>query len=212
MSGEIVTRQYHSEVRAEQARRTRTRILQACAELFSAAGYQATTIAAIAKRARVSSETVKAAGSKAELLIASFEVLFALEEGQSSLADSEAGRGILELPADALLPSVAAALTEANARGRRLWTQLLAASLSDELAAAALQRMLEYRRRDYLGLVDLLQARGIAHAGVQRERAAAELSFLMSPESYQQLVDQSGWSEDEYRDWLVGALRRVVAD
>lgn len=210
MSDEVSTRQYRSELRAEQARRTRAGILTACADLFSAQGYQATTIAAIARRARVSAETVKAAGSKAELLIASFEVLFALEEGQKSLAASEAGRGVLALSDEALLPAVTAAITEANARARRLWTQLLAAAQSDELVADALARMLDNRHADFRGLVDELVRRGLTRPDLDAGAAAAELSFLFSPEGYQQLVDQSGWSEQRYREWLLGAAARTV--
>lgn len=211
MSDDGVSRQYHSDLRAEQARRTRARILRACAELFSSDGYQATTIAAIARRARVSAETVKGAGSKAELLIASFEVLFALEEGQGSLADSAAGRGVLELPDQALLPAVVDAIVDANARGRRLWTQLLAAAQADTVVAAALQRMLDNRHADYRALVSELVRRGLTGPEVDAGSVAAELSFLLSPEGYQQLVDQSGWSEQRYRDWLVTAASRAIA-
>lgn len=80
MSEQTFSRSYHSELRAEQAQRTRERIMQAAAHEFGTSGYQATTMAAIARSAGVSTETVKAAGSKAELLIRSFETVFALQE------------------------------------------------------------------------------------------------------------------------------------
>jgi AcrR family transcriptional regulator len=207
MSEQTFSRSYHSELRAEQAQRTRERIMQAAAHEFGTSGYQATTMAAIARSAGVSTETVKAAGSKAELLIRSFETVFALQEGADSLADSPAAAGLLDAREATVLNGV---IASANARSRRLWTQLVAASLSDRLVDQALQRLLASRRRDYRLLVDELDARGLVRPDVDAELAAAELSFLMSPEGYQQLVDQTGWTETRYREWLTAAVRRTI--
>ena len=210
MSEQTISRSYHSELRAEQAQRTRERIMQAAAHEFGTSGYQATTMAAIARSAGVSTETVKAAGSKAELLIRSFETVFALQEGADSLADSPAAAGLLDAREATVLNAVIDVIASANARSRRLWTQLVAASLSDRLVDQALQRLLASRRRDYRLLVDELDARGLVRPDVDAEPAAAELSFLMSPEGYQQLVDQTGWTETRYREWLTAAVRRTI--
>src|SRR5215467_15197503 len=62
-------RRYVSEVRDEQARRTRRTIVTAARELFLTQGYAATTIDAIAEAAHVSRKTVfNAVGGKAVLL------------------------------------------------------------------------------------------------------------------------------------------------
>ena len=62
-------RAYRSRARAEQAERTRQRILDAARELFLAQGFAPTTIAAVAERAELAAETVYATyGSKAGLL------------------------------------------------------------------------------------------------------------------------------------------------
>lgn len=204
------SRTYRSELRAEQAEQTRRRILTSAAITFSERGYQATTMAQIARAARVSTESVKAAGSKAELLVRGFEVMFAGVEGADSLTESDAAAGVLELPDSELLASVIAVIAAANTASSRLWTVLLGASLSDALVDDALQVMLASRRRDYLALVTELARRGIADTDLDVDRAAAELSFLMSPESHQQLVEQSGWSDEDYRSWLVESVTRVV--
>ncbi|WP_109208697.1 MULTISPECIES: TetR/AcrR family transcriptional regulator [Microbacterium] len=208
--GAAPTRAYRSELREAQARRTRERILESAAIAFSATGYQATTLAAIAREAGVSTETVKSAGSKSDLLIRSFEVQFAGVEGAESLTETDAGRGVLDLPTELLIDAVVAAVADANARGSRLWTVLLGAALSDPLVDEALRRMLASRRADFIGLAGLLVERGVADPGLDVERAAAELSFLMSPESYEQLVRQSGWSDDDYRRWMAGAIARAI--
>ena len=59
MSGaETRPRIYRSELRQQQAAQTRRRIIEAAIEEFSHNGYQAATLAQIAKRAGVSIETV----------------------------------------------------------------------------------------------------------------------------------------------------------
>ena len=62
-------RTYHSTARAESARQTRRRIVEAARELFETRGYAGTTIDAVAEAAGVSRRTVfLSVGSKAELL------------------------------------------------------------------------------------------------------------------------------------------------
>lgn len=199
-------RVYRSELRARQARETRARIIAAAGELFAQQGYQATTIAAIARMAGVSGETVKSAASKAELLIAAFEMTFSGREGAASLTDTEVAGGVLDLPDDLFLDAVLTRITEANARGHRLWTVLLGAALSDGRVDEVLTRILHRRTDDYRRLVDELITRGLAVAKHDPQTTAAALSFLLSPESYQQLVTQSGWDRDTYMQWLRAAV------
>ncbi|MFJ4045928.1 TetR/AcrR family transcriptional regulator [Microbacterium sp. NPDC089987] len=208
---ESTARVYRSELRARQARETRARIIAAAGELFAQQGYQATTIAAIARVAGVSGETVKSAASKAELLIAAFEMTFSGREGAESLTDTEVAGGVLDLPDDAFLDTVLTQITEANSRGHRLWTVLLGAALSDERVDEVLAQILRRRADDYRRLVDELMARGLAVAQDDPRRTAATLSFLLSPESYQQLVAQSGWERDTYMQWLRAAVVAELA-
>lgn len=201
-------RTYRSELRSEQALQTRRRIVEASARLFATSGYQATTLAAIGREAGVSTETVKAAASKAELLLAAFEVTFAGEEAAPSLTETDVAAGTLDLPDDRFLDAVIAGIGAANARGHALWTVVLGAAASDPVVDAALQEILRRRAADYRLLVDELVRRGYARGVSDPEATAAVLSFLLSPEGYQQLVTQSGRSEEEYLGW---ARRAVLA-
>jgi len=195
-------RAYRSDLRTAQAAQTRTRIVAAAAELFATQGYQATTLAAIGRAAGVSVETVKAAGSKASLLVAAFEVVFAGVESAPSLADTEVARGVFALPDDAFVDAVVGQIAGANERGYALWTVLLGASASDPLVSTALAEILEHRRADYRMLVAELVRRGIVAPPDDADALADELSFLMSPEGCQQLVAQSGWTPKRYRAWM----------
>jgi AcrR family transcriptional regulator len=210
VSTSTAPRAYRSELRARQALETRRRIVVAAAELFARQGYQAATLAAIGRAAGVSTETVKAAASKAELLIAAFEVTFAGEEAAPSLTDTEIAAGILELPDDAFLDAVIAGITGANARGHALWTVLVGAAASDPVVDDALQGILTRRAADYTRLVEELVRRGCATGLSEPAAAAAVLSFLLSPEGYQQLVVQSGWTPARYAAWVRQAILREV--
>ncbi|WP_223623327.1 TetR/AcrR family transcriptional regulator [Microbacterium sp. EST19A] len=203
---ESVPRAYRSELRARQAQETRARIITASAHLFASQGYQATTIAAIAREAGVSAETVKTTASKAELLIAAFEVTFSGSEAAETLTDTEVAAGVLDLPDAAFLDAVLTQITTANARGHALWTVLLGAALSDPVVAEALRGILERRRADLHRLVDEALRRGIARDLPDPGAAADAISFLISPESYQQLVAQSGWTPERYAVWLRAAV------
>lgn len=204
-------RVYRSTLREQQAQATRRRVLAAAASQFSTHGYSATTMSGIARDAGVSVETVKGAGSKAELLVGAFETTFSGSEAAPSLTDTEVGQGVLELPDDAFLGGLIAGLTLANSRGYALWTVLLGASFSDEVVAAALDEILVRRRADYRMAVAEFTRRGMAAASIDVDAAADELSFLLSPEGYQQLVAQSGWTPERYTAWADRRVRGVLA-
>lgn len=206
MDSPTTPRAYQSTLRTQQAAQTRARIIAAAADLFSAGGYQATTLPAIARRAAVSVETVKSTAAKAELLIAAFEVTFSGTEAAASLADTTAGQGIEDVPDDAFVDAVVDRIAAANSRAYALWTVLLGAALSDEVVAEALAGMLARRAADYRHLVHELTRRGLIAAPDDADAVADTLSFLMSPESWQQLVAQSGWAPERYRAWLRAAV------
>lgn len=205
------SRVYRSELRARQARDTRARIVAAAAELFASQGYQATTIAAVAREAGVSAETVKATAAKAELLIAAFEVTFSGSESAESITETQVGAGVIQMPDDAFLDAAIRQITLANSRGHALWTVLLGAALSDPVVDEALARILDNRRADLARFVDELLRRGIAQPTTDMDAAAAAISFLISPESYQQLVAQSGWTEAQYTAWVRDAVLAEVS-
>ncbi|WP_242089894.1 TetR/AcrR family transcriptional regulator [Microbacterium lacticum] len=177
-------------------------MLDAAARLFATRGYHATTFAAIAAEAGVSAETVKVGGSKSALLIAAFEMRFAGTESAPSLTDTGAGAGSMDLPDDVVLDAIVERIVAANARAYALWTVLLGAAGADELVAGALEEMFARRRADYRRLVAELVRRSVIPAQGDPDALADELSFLMSPEGYQQLVAQSGWQPDRYRRWI----------
>lgn len=216
MSGDMSqprNRSYHSELRASQAAETRLRILDAAAERFAVAGYAGTSLADIARAAGVSTETVKLGGPKRRLLLAAFEHSFAGSEGVDSLADHDP---VAKITADTdntrYLAGIVHFVAESNRRSSRLWTTLLSAATSDEALSGELDGLQHRRHADMLVLVDELSNRGLVSVATTREQLADAISFILSPEGYNQLVLGARWTQPDYEAWLMRAVRLLGND
>ncbi|GAA1853263.1 TetR/AcrR family transcriptional regulator [Asanoa iriomotensis] len=198
-------RAYRSPLRSRQAAETRDRILDAAGASFAADGYGRTTLAAIADRAGVSVETVQANGPKRALLVAAFERAFTGDEGSHQIAEREVGRQILATPdLAAMRAGIIGFVVAANERTAALWRAYVSAADSDPEVMAALDDMYARRGNDIAAAVAGLVERGAPIADPRR--AADVLSFLLSPEGYEQLVLRAGWSHDAYARWLDDAI------
>ncbi|RIJ78813.1 TetR family transcriptional regulator [Nakamurella silvestris] len=168
-------------------------------------------MAAIARGAGVSVESVKAAGSKADLLLSSFEQTFAGDEGPRPIGERPE---IIEITRitdpSALLDALITFVTEANRRSYGLWQTFIAAADQEPGVRDRLRDLLERRRQDIRGAVHLLADRGLVTPGTDLARAADSWNFLLSPEGYEQLVAQSGWDLAEYRPWVRAAIEAMV--
>ena len=214
-------RQYRSTLREEQARQTRQRILASAFEVFSARGYTGASLADIAAGAGVSVESVKVHGPKRALLLGAFELAFAGSAGDESLSERPEVAAIMELEdTGEFLTAMVGLIAEANARTSGLWAAFLAAAAEDAHVGDVLAALLERRHADYRRMVGLLAARGaVGGVGAVADAASDDalqnladvLSFLMSPEGHQQLVLQSGWTFERYRDWLIATVSATVA-
>jgi AcrR family transcriptional regulator len=201
-------RPYRSQARAESADRTRASVLDAGKFLFSRKGIDATTMAQIAERAKVSEATVYATvKSKSGLLQALMrDAMFGprFQQAQDQLAGvTDPVRRI------ALTAHVARAIYEAESA--ELSLLMKSAAFSPELrksqqAFEALRRKMQQER------IDALFAARRARKGVSREAAATLMWMYTSREVFQKLVHESGWSADAYQDWLERTLVEGLTD
>lgn len=206
------TRRYHSELRAAQAAATRSRILDAATDLFTSTGYTGTSLADIAQAADVSVETVKLGGPKRRLLLDAFTHSFAGSDDIESLAEHGPVTEITaEIDNTRYLAGIVHFVAESNRRSSLLWTTLLSAAASDARLSEELDGLLQRRRADMLTLVDELRRRGLAETDQQRETIADSISFIVSPEGYNQLVHGAGWSQPDYETWLARTILHVCA-
>lgn len=201
---------YVSPLREAQAAETRRRILDAAAATFSAAGYAGTALSQIAREAGVSLETVKQNGPKAALLLAAFGHAFTGTEDDTPLHQRPSLDGIRALSDEAFLPGWLAFVADANSRVARLWPRLLEAALVDAEVGERIAGLQRNRRLDMESVIALLRERGLCRSPRPDAELAGALSFLISPESYDQLVLESGWSSETYRGWLIEAVERMI--
>lgn len=187
--------------RQRQALETRRLILDAARDLFLGRGYAATTIEAIAGRAGVAGSTVYAVfKSKRAILRAIREAWH--EESRAREIYEEARRE----------PDPERRIQMAAHANRRQWetgSVMVAiyqgAAAADQEAAAELGEALRGRKAALDGLFE-----GMAEAlrpELDVDRAADILRALCRAELYRELVEDSGWTPDQYEVWLAETLQ-----
>jgi AcrR family transcriptional regulator len=199
-------RRYDSSGRRERARQAREQIAGIAEELFLSRGYAATTVAAIAARARVSVETIyKSFGGKPGLVRAIVEAGLAgpgpipAEQRSDQIRDTEPDPRQILTAWGAFVTEIAprTAPTLLLARDAAASDPELAALL-DQISAARLERMTVNARA--------LSDAGHLRPGLTVAQAADILWTYTSPELYDLLVLRRGWSPDHYGHFTAQAL------
>lgn len=204
-------RKYVSAVRAAGAADTRRRILEAARDCFERDGYTATTLRAIAGEAGVSPETVNNHGPKRALLFAVFQQAFSEVDGPIELAEHpDLQAAMTRLGLEEFLAAALHGIAAAFARSSGIWRALVAASDVDPAVASELTVVTDSRRREFLGMLGELRARGMA-MGDDPERAADVAIALVNHETYRSLVVEAGWPLEEYERWLAETLAASLA-
>jgi AcrR family transcriptional regulator len=206
---DVNRRSYSSPLRAEQGAASRAAVLAAAHRLFVARGYGATTIEQIAAEAGVSKPTVfTAVGNKVEVFKLVRDIAMAGDDADRTVTDRPSVSAIGEAAdlADAI-DAAALHLLRTNARYRTLDGVLRGASGTDA-AMRDLMETAEAQRHIGAGhLLDRLCVHGALRVG--HARAQDRLWLLMAPDNYARLVDARGWTQDEYRDWLIAAITEL---
>lgn len=203
-------RVYDASGRRAQAARSRSAVLAAAERLFRANGYAATTIARIAAAAEVSVETVyKAFGGKPGLVralagrgLAGQGVVPAEQRSDAMrLAERDPHRIIANwgtLGAE-VAPRIAPILLLVRAAAA---TDPEMSALLDELSAERLRRMTTNARHLYEA--------GSLRRGVTLADAVDILYTYSSPELFELLVFQRGWTPDRYGGFIADAMRSAL--
>jgi len=167
-------------------------------------GYAVTTMETIAGEAGVAVSTVYAIFKNKRAILREIRMAWhertrarEINEEASNQPDSERR---LEMVA------------RANRRQWELGGALVAiyqgAAAADREAAAELEEALRGRRASLDRVVERMKER--LRPGLDVGRAAAILRALCQQEVYRELVEESGWSPDEYETWLFEALKEQL--
>jgi len=206
------TRVYRSARRAEQARRTRARILAAATQQFVARGYAPTTMGSIAEAARVSVPTIELIfGTKAKLLKAAIDVAIAGDDEPVPMFEREwATAAAAAEDATSLLAIFARALRKAAIRSAGLIVVADEAARTDSGIGALSRRLSRQRGMTVTWIVDCLRERTALRAGVTREVAIDVLWLLMEPVVFQRLTCDRSWTPAQFERWFTDSASRLL--
>jgi AcrR family transcriptional regulator len=198
-------RRYASPLRARQAEETKAAILATATEMFTTKGWASTGMRDVAREAGVAVETLYSHySSKRRLLDAVVDHAVVGDDEPVAVADRPEflamGRG-RRADRIAAAVSIVAAIHDRTAAFAKLIRE---AATTDEEFAEVLRATRERQRSDVdAGLALILGRRPTAD---ERDGAWA----IVSPEIYLLLVQETGWSLDQYRRWMSETLARVL--
>ena len=200
--------------RREKAAATRRRILRAAHEEFVEKGYQGATIASIAARAGVATQTVYYVfNTKAALISAAIDLQVLGEDEQVAPEATEWWQAMLgeEDPARALEHFVRGASVLFQ-RASALSEILRAASLTDEEVRSTHDHHEALRAAGFREVVEALSSKGALRTGLSIESATDVLLVVFGDSTYYLLTHDRGWSHDEVVAWYCGSLPALLLE
>jgi len=203
-----VKRAYDASRRREQARARRLAVVLAARELFETGGFRQTTIAAIAKQAGVSSESIyKTFGTKAALAKAVFDIELAGDDEPVPVAERPAMQAIRDEPdVRRKVAMFAGGLAQRQARSAAVQILIRDGRHVDDSLTPVWEAL---QREGLTGMTAL--GRHLLDTGQLREDLTLEqvrdiLWNYLSIDAYERLVLIQGWSQQQYSDWLAHAM------
>lgn len=198
--------------RAARARATRARIVAAATELFTTAGYTATSISAIAAEAGVSEPTVYYSfGTKRAILTTALDRAVAGDDEpiptlerpwvRDALADPD--------PRGQLRRQVAGAAA-IYLRAAPLLDVVRSAATADPDLAGVWATNLEQRLAVQRVFADALARKNALRDGLTAGEAADIALATLSPETYNLLVTERGWPHERWQEWAADGLVRLL--
>jgi AcrR family transcriptional regulator len=203
-------RKYSSAVREEQAARTRTRILDAAAELFLERGYARTTMKDIAVQADVARDTVHAIfGSKARVLTALIDYRLVPDSSVTNVTQLPEALAIKdEVDQRKQIELFAKFIAGISTELRPVFEILRTASAVEPEMAKVFEEMDQFRMNNMQTYASWIAARGPLR--VSTRRAGEIIWALASLDVARMLCDELGWTESQHARWLSDTLIRTL--
>ena len=202
-------RQYRSPLRQEQAQRTRGAVLDAAGRLFVAKGFGVTTMKDIAAEAGVSVESVYAQGSKSSLLLACVDRAIVGDDAPVPLLERDDMRALLaSTDVHERLAILRAVTVERLPASAAVFEAFRGAAATDPKLAAEWK---VYEGRRYADCVRMVEGfAGHLRPGLTVAMATDVVWAIVSPSVMLMLTRERGWSAEQFADWLVDALERLI--
>ena len=197
--------------RRAKAAQTRARIIEAAHGEFLERGFHGATVASVAKRAGVATQTVYFVfHTKADLISA---VIDTAVMGESDLPPelTDWWRAMEAEPdaAEALRLFVRGA-ADAFERASAISLVLAAAALTDGELMARLHKHEQLRRTGFRAVVDGIAVKGPLRDGLDAASATDVFLTVYGDATYHAFRSEHGWTQDQVVDWLADALPRLL--
>ena len=205
-------RPYDSTRRQAQARETRKQVIEAARRLFVEHGYAGATIEAIAREAGVAPETIFATfGNKRTILADLIDVAVGGDERPIPLLQRPGPQTVLqEIDPVRLLQLFSADISGILERVAPVFAIMRVAAKTEPDIAELLKNRLEQRLRNLTAVAQRLAAQNALREDLTVEQTAEIIWTISSPEVYNLLTVDRGWSRERYAHWLGDTLARLL--
>ena len=202
-------RVYNSPLRAEQAQRTRAAVLDAAGRCFLDKGYAATTMKDVAAEAGVSVQTVFGQGSKAALLLACVDRAVVGDDEEAPLAQRELFLRLVQAPDRAGKLAAVRELVLRYVPEAVPILQVFAGAAAGDPEIA--EGWAEYERRRLSDQRIMIAAfEPELRDGLDVERATDIAWGIFTHAPVANLIGVRGWTLEQYADFLVDAVERLL--
>jgi AcrR family transcriptional regulator len=197
--------------RREQAQATRRRIVVAAHDEFTERGFHGATMAGIAARAEVATQTVYFVfHTKAELISAVIDHAVMGDDDRAP-QDTEWWSAMVDEPdaASALRWFIQGA-GPIFARAAAISEVLRAAALTDDEIRGTYERHESMRRDGYREALELVSQKGTLRPGRTLDEATDVLLTVFGDSTYHLFATDCGWSHDHIIEWYNDSLPRLL--
>ena len=212
MTEPVKARTYRSPLRAERARANREAVLRAAHRMFLADGYARTPVAAIADAAGVSEDLVyKLFGNKRGLVVEVLNFAVTGVDGSPPVLEQDKPRRVrAESDQRRQLALFAEDIADRTSRSRPVDDVIRSAGEVDPALARKRAEMHQQRLSNLRAFVGWLSANGPLRPGLDQEEAAATVWTVTGPDVHRLLVDELGWSHEQYHAWVHSTLAAAL--
>jgi AcrR family transcriptional regulator len=213
MTGDVNPQGVPPPLRQAQIAHTEQRIIAAAAELFLADGYVATTLEAIARRARVGARTVYLRfGTKAALFKRVVDVAIAGDTQPIDVLGRDWMQAALTAPTTAeRIAASAAAGRQIMERTGALFAVAQQAAAVEPLIAGFWQQGREQSRHGHAVFWTRMADDGLLDPRVDLNWLIDTTSILAAAETYLLITRMIGWDLDTYENWLAATCTRLLS-
>lgn len=207
-----VKRNYDASGRREQARARRQAVVLAARDLFERDGFRSTTIAAVARSAGVSAESVyKGFGTKAVLAKAVFDYVIAGDDEPVPMAERTEAQAIqAETDVRRKIKLYVDGLARRQERSAKVQILIRDGRHTDETLDEVWQKLLDERLTGMGMLGRHLLDSGQLRPGIEPDEVRDVLWTYIAVELYELLVLQRNWSLDRYAAWITRGITGAI--